>query len=132
MGPDTRPRHLVRTTTLPDSSTRIEEYAQDGSLLSVTGTAVHGQRFEYGVDSDGRWTKAILLLANGTDSGEWTKSWSDMAGRAWKSTSSSGATTTRYFNVLGQPWKSVDADGVVTLSQYDARGRFKRAILDVD
>src|SRR5208283_783511 len=41
--------HTVKTTTYPDSSTRIETYYQDGQLKSLTGSAVHGVRYEYGV-----------------------------------------------------------------------------------
>jgi RHS repeat-associated protein len=125
-------KHLVRTTTLPDSATRIEEYAQDGSLLSLTGTAVRGQRYEYGTDASGSWTKVIVLLTNGADSAEWSQSWTDFAGRVWKTQTSAGAVTTRYFNALGQLWKTVDPDGVTALSQYDARGRLTRTILDVN
>ncbi len=125
-------KHLVRTTTLPGGGTRLEEYYQDGSLKSVTGTAVHGQRYDYGVDASGTWTKVILLLANGNDSGEWSQSWTDMAGRAWKTQTSAGAVTTRYFNTIGQLVKTVDPDGVTALSQYDSRGRLKRTILDVN
>ena len=130
--PDTRPRHLVRTTTLPNGGTRIEEYYQDGSLKGVTGTAVHGQRYEYGAEVAGTWTKVILLFDNGADSGEWSMSWSDLAGRPWKTLTSAGAVSTRYFNSKGQLWKTVDPDGVTILSEYDNRGRLERTVLDVN
>ena len=34
----------IVTTTYPDGGTRVEAYFLDGSLKSVTGTAVHGVR----------------------------------------------------------------------------------------
>ena len=38
----------IKQTTNPDLSTRIETYAVDGSLLNVSGTAVHGARYQIG------------------------------------------------------------------------------------
>jgi len=61
--------HAIKTTTYPDGSTRVETHYQDGQLLSVTGTAVHGARYVYGVDSNGQYTQAIKLNA-GTDTSE--------------------------------------------------------------
>ncbi len=37
--------HRVRKTTYPDGSSRIETYYKDGSLLSLTGTAVHPLKY---------------------------------------------------------------------------------------
>src|SRR5262249_16334530 len=79
---------MIRTTTYPDSTTRIETYANDGSLLKETGTAVHGIRYDYGVASDGgvqrRYAKEIKLDASGNDTSEWTMTYTDGVGRAYK------------------------------------------------
>ena len=40
----------VKTTINPDGSTSIETDFQDGTQQSVTGTAVQGVRYEYGVE----------------------------------------------------------------------------------
>ena len=44
-------------TLFPDTGTRIEVLAADGSLLRVTGTAAYPARHEYGVESDGGTTR---------------------------------------------------------------------------
>src|SRR5881396_1213846 len=55
----------VRQTTYPNLSTRIETYNRDGSLTNVTGTAVHGLHYDYGVESESgtqrAYTKQIRL-----------------------------------------------------------------------
>jgi hypothetical protein len=56
---------LVKQTTYPDGGTRIETYFQDGSLHSVTGTAVQPLDYLYGVDSDGAFTVERRLDASG-------------------------------------------------------------------
>jgi hypothetical protein len=53
--------YSARTTTFPDGTTRIETYNADGSLDTLTGTAVHPLKYEYGVDADGLFTKEIRV-----------------------------------------------------------------------
>jgi RHS repeat-associated protein len=122
----------VKTTTNALGGTRIETYFKDGSLKSVTGTAVHGVRYDYGVESDLPYTKEIKLLTNGTDSGEWTKTFTDIAGRSFKTVYPDDAYTQSYFNNAGQLWKQRDADGVVTLYAYNGEGQMEYSVLDMD
>ncbi len=123
--------HTVRNTTMADQSTQIETHAQDGSLLSVAGTGVHPVSYAYGVDaSAGAWQQEF----RGGDSAatEWTKTYTDTVGRAYKTQSAAGAVTQSFFNPQGQLIRSVDPDGVTTLYGYDARGAQDTVALDMD
>ena len=117
-----------RTVINPDGGTRIETYYADGTPKSVTGTAVHPVRFEYGVDTDVQgnrciFTREIKLLADGvTDSGEWTKSYFDGLGRNTEVLYPDGSYSQTLYNAQGQLWKQVDPDGVTTLYVYNAKG----------
>jgi hypothetical protein len=51
----------VLTDTAPDGGVRIETLYQDGSLLSVTGSAAHPVQYVYGVDGDGPFTTEIKV-----------------------------------------------------------------------
>ena len=76
-------RSRFSTTTYPDGSTRIEEYYQDGTLYSVTGSAVHPVRYEYLLASGTASTERIgikeIKLGENGDS-EFILTWKDMAG----------------------------------------------------
>ena len=126
--------HRVVTTTYQGGGTRIETYYQDGSLLSVTGTAVAPVKYEYGVDADGAFTKEIRLGAD-TGSGpaetEWTKAYTDFAGRPAKTVTPT-STSTSSFNAKGQLVRTVDPDGVQTLFAYDSLGRRTTTAIDLD
>lgn len=124
--------HTVKTTTYGDQSTRIETYYQDGQLLSVTGTAVHGVRYVYGADSNGQFTQAIKLTADGNDSSEWTKTYTDMAGRPSMTVSADGSSNRSSYNGQGQLVEQVDPDGVTTLYAYNAKGELETTAIDMD
>lgn len=126
--------HRVVTTTYPGGGTRVETYYQDGTLLSVTGTAVAPVKYEYGVDADGAFTKEIRLGAatgSGPAETEWTKTYTDFAGRPFKTVTPT-STSTSFFNSLGQLARTVDPDGVQTLFAYDALGRRTTTAVDLD
>jgi RHS repeat-associated protein len=133
--------HTVKTTINPDNSTRIETYAQDGSLLSVTGTAVLPVRYEYGVEIPlgesvyRAHTKEIKLNTDGSDTSEWTKTYTDMTGRAYKSISASATshpTSRSFYNGVGQLVEQVDPDGVTALYQYNAKGQVAYTAVDMN
>ena len=94
--------HLVKSNVFADGSCRVETSYQDGQLESMTGTAVHGVRYEYGADGDGQYVKEIKLTANGADTGEWTKTYSDMAGRNYKTVYADNSFTESFYNDRGQ------------------------------
>lgn len=126
----------VKQITYPDGGTRIETYAQDGLLLSLTGAAVHGVRYIYGVASDGGvqryYTKEIKLNDNGTDSSEWVTNFTDMNGRTYKTVYPDNSYSQSYFSNNGQLWKQRDPDGVVKLYQYNAKGEREYTAIDMD
>lgn len=112
--------HTIKMTIHPDGGTRIETDFQDGTQQSVTGTAVQGVRSEYGVEIPTgeniyrAYTKQIKLNSDGSDSQEWTKTYNDMVGRTYKTTSA-GTTThpssRSIFNNVGQLIKQIDQMG---------------------
>ncbi len=126
----------VKTTTYPNGTTRIETYFQDGQLKSVTGTAVHGVRYEYGVEQDDgvyrRYTKEIKLNTDGSDSLEWTKTYFDMIDRPYKTVYADGSYSQSFYNNKGQLWKQRDPDGIVTLFAYNDRGELETTAIDMD
>ena len=127
----------VKTTTYPNGGTRIETYFKDGSLARVEGTAAFPMRYEYGVEQDaGLWrayTKEIKLTTAGADTTEWTKTYTDAAGRSYKtiySASSGTPSQQSFYNNLGQLWKQVEPDGVVTLFGYNLKGEQAYSCID--
>ncbi len=126
----------VRQISYPNLSTRIETRNRDGSLASVTGTGVRGVRYDYGVEQDGTvWrvrTQEIKLDAAGSDTLEWTKTFVDPAGRAYKVAYPDNATATTYFNTNGQIVKRVDPDNVTTLLAYNGVGELEFTVIDMD
>ena len=74
----------VKTTTHPDGGTRVETYYQDGTLLSVGGTAAHSVQYLYGADTDGAFTTEIKVTGSG-GTNEWVKTSTDMLGRSYRS-----------------------------------------------
>jgi RHS repeat-associated protein len=120
----------VKTTTTP-AGTRIETYAKDGSLLSVSGTAAAPLAYEYGVDASGVFTKEIRL-GSSAETTEWTKTYTDFAGRSYKTLYADNATQQNVYNAKGQLAQTIDPDGVTTLYAYNARGEQEIAALDLD
>jgi RHS repeat-associated protein len=123
------------TTTYTNGATRIETYAADGALLQVSGTAVHAMRYDYGVEADGgiqrAYTKEIKQNA-GNNLPEWTKTYTDLLGRQYKTLFSDNAASLSFYNNQGQLWKQQDPDGVLTLFQYNALGEQAWRAVHVD
>jgi RHS repeat-associated protein len=126
----------INATTLPNDGTRIETLARDGSLLSITGTAVHPTRTEFGIETEGGvqrfFAKTIALNTNFSDSSEWRKAYRDFIGRDYKTVFPDGASSSVVFNNLGQAVKYVDLDGVTTLRQYNSKGWTEYVVVDVN
>src|SRR5439155_3728527 len=99
----------VRTTTLPNAGERIESFARNGTLLSVTGSGAHPVRYTNGFISDGGstryFTAEIKLNTNGADLAEAVTNIYDLAGRVYKTAWSAGSTSAvalSYYNARGQ------------------------------
>ena len=137
---DSGNQRYTRTTTYPDGGTRIETHFLDGRLERITGTAVAGKRYEYGVEQMGtpwcRTTKVIDLDAAGNDMSQWVKTYTDAAGRVFRTEYAAAATPYPYeentYNDKGQRIKHRDPDGVITLFSYNAQGQLEYEALDMD
>ena len=118
------------TNTNPDGGIGAQLFYRDGSLQSITGSAVQPARHTNFVASDGgyyrRVQQTIKLDTNGSDTSEWTETFSDGAGEAYRTayaSVSTSPTALSYFNNYGQVWKQVDPDGVINLYAYNGRGQ---------
>lgn len=126
----------IKTNTAPDGGTRIETHFQDGTLAKTAGTAAFPVGYEYGIEAEGgyyrAYTKETKLDASGSTTSEWTKTYTDGVGRAYKTVFAGSGTPYRqsYFNNAGQLWKERDPDGVITLHGYNAKG--ERAYTAID
>jgi hypothetical protein len=119
---------LIRMTTNPDTGVRVENYYRDGSRKSVTGNAVHGKAYGYGVATDVNGNYCTYMAETNLDTGwnltgEWTKTFTDMAGRTTEVLYSDGHYSQSIYNSLGQLVKSIDPDNVTTLYSYNSKGQ---------
>jgi YD repeat-containing protein len=129
---------LIQVTTNADLSTRIETYAVDGSLVSISGTAVHPVNYLYGVESDGGiqrfyTTEVKLSASNGTN--EWIKTYKDMLGRSYKTVypcATNNPFAITFYNTAGQLTNQVDPDNVSTLYAYNLKGEQVYTALDTN
>ncbi len=126
---------LCVTNIYPDNGTRIEKYYRDGRLASLSAkprapgairllceqdTVDYGSG--YGRGNEWREVKLEIKL-NGNGTNEWTKTYFDGLGRAYKTVYAAASapypTAQSFYNALGQIWKQVDPDGVTTLFLYN-------------
>jgi RHS repeat-associated protein len=121
----------VVTTTDPDGGTQVATNASDGSPLSVSGTSCSNLQYSYGVDSIGYFTKTIHVGSSG-ETTEWTKSYSDFAGRSSSTAYADGASSNNTYNRLGQLIQTIDPDGVSMLYGYDSLGHQTTVVTDMD
>ncbi|MCX6970735.1 MAG: RHS repeat-associated core domain-containing protein [Verrucomicrobia bacterium] len=122
---------LQRTETLPGNFTRITTTAADGQILSLSGTAAHPRTFSYEEQSGAQITKETLVGENGATT-EFTKTFTDMAGRTSRIEASGRGAVVKGHNAKGQLASSTDADGVVTLFGYNDRGELETTAIDLD
>jgi RHS repeat-associated protein len=122
---------LQRTETLPGGSTRITATAADGRVLSISGTAAHPLSYTYEEQSGSHSIKEILVGDNGATT-EFTKTFTDMAGRTSRIESSGRGAVQKGYNSMGQIASSTDADGVVTLFGYNGRAELETSAIDLD
>ncbi|HEY5894207.1 MAG TPA: hypothetical protein VIT91_13360 [Chthoniobacterales bacterium] len=101
------------TTTFPDGGTWIEVTAGDGTLLSVSGTAVAPVKYVPAREEGMQVLKEIKVGDEGIET-EWTKTFTDMLGRKVKTVAANGAIQVHVYNVLGQLIKTIDPDNVTT------------------
>ena len=108
----------TETVTKPDGSTQIS-VSVNGQQVSTSGTAVHGQTFEYGPN----WQK--VMPQNQIV-------YTDLLGRNFKTEYADGTYAMNYYNSKNQLVKSVTPGGVVTLYSYDNLGRQISQAIDMN
>ncbi len=130
----------ISITTFPDGSQRIESTYQDGSGYETKGTAVNGLRYATDIRQDnGVWVQTSTqtrLEADGSVSPEYTTSYTDFAGRAYKTEypwpdGPGPVFASRTYNAQGQLASSTDPDGITTLYAYNPRGELETTALDL-
>jgi RHS repeat-associated protein len=120
----------MTTATYPDNSTRTDTQFRDGAQGSVTGTAVHQVRYEYGPAQDNSiyraYSKEIKLKSDGSDSSEWQTNYLDGVGRSYKTLYAAAQAPFPFrqssYNSQGQLVEDQDPDNVTTLYQYNNKG----------
>lgn len=130
--------YVVVSATNPDGSTRIQKTYPSGLPYQSFGTAQAARvQYDYGVDANGnRYTTQTMLNATGNlISGVLHQSWSDFAGRQWKTVAPSpsgvGLVTSETFygnsttgqSSIGHPVKTTRTGQPDTLMAYDALGQ---------
>ena len=93
---------------------------------------MHGVAYQYGAEQDPNsqlwveYTLATKLDKNWNPTTEWTKTYTDSAGRQYKTIYSSAGQSnpcaTSFYNEYGQLWESVDPDGVTNFFVYGNNG----------
>ncbi len=130
----------VRTTTFPDGSQSIGSTYQDGSAYETRGNAVQGMRSSQEMVQDtGVWVQKSTqtrLESDGSLSPEYTATYTDFAGRAYKTEypwpdGPGPVFAFREYNTRGQLARSSDPDGLTTLYAYNRRGELETTALDL-
>ncbi len=122
---------LYETTTYPNGKTQVSKYNLDGTAAEVSGTAVRHVKYEYGVENGERYTKTINVGDNGSEA-NWTKTYTNFAGNAYKTVNSAGATILTEYDNVGRPIKQTAANGVITLTEYNAKGEVSASAVDMN
>lgn len=123
----------VSTVTYPDLSTRVTITAQDGSLVRGSGTGTHPVRYEYGIETGKLYTREIKLLADGSDSSEWVKTYTDFAGRtALIKFADSHTLAPVYDTATGQLRSETGPRGERLVYYYDDKGVVEHTLVVAD
>ena len=128
--------YLVATIAYPDTGTEIKTYNKDGTIESITGTAVHPIRYEYGILNDSgtsrEYIAEIRLDRSFANTSEGKTNVLDMLKRHYKTIASNGGVNQSFYNDLGRIIKTVDADSVTNLIGYTATGEVATNAIDMD
>ena len=116
-------------TTLADGGVKVEESYNDGQTRQIVGDAVRPVAFDYGVANNRQFTQQF---AGDFNSLEWTKTFTDLAGRRIKTEFAGGAGSEMVYNQLGQLEQSTDPDGVITLFAYNSEGEQIQTVIDIN
>ena len=125
---------LVTMVTNPDGGTRVMTLNADGSLASVTGTAVTPEYHTYGVTTNGlEWTKINYLSPDGA---RWVKTYTDGFGDVVREErpGANGSTlvTERTYNAKGQLVLTTTTGEPTETREYDEWGDVAAVTLAAD
>jgi len=130
---------LQEITLNSDGGTRTNQYYRDGRLEKITGTAVHGIKYLYGIIQEGgqwrNYTKEIKLDTAYADTSEWTTNYQDGVGRSYKTVFAASSTfpyQETSYNSYGQVRKIRDPDGVTNLFSYHSNGEREYTAVDLN
>ncbi|MBL9169886.1 MAG: RHS repeat-associated core domain-containing protein [Verrucomicrobiales bacterium] len=128
----------MKTTTYaagtPNSATKVETYARDGSLLSVTGSATHPERYLITNSGGSRARRTIHLSATGADLNQWEEERLDTIGRFrnyWSSSYANLPILQVSYNNNGQIWKRETPDGQF-ITTFNGKGEAVTNALDLN
>ena len=128
----------VKTTTYAAgtsiSATKVETYARDGALLSVTGTATHPERYLITNSGGARARRTIHLDATGADLSQWEEERLDTIGRfrnLWSSSYANLPVIQHSYNNNGQIWKRETPDGQF-ITTFNGKGEAVTNALDLN
>ena len=122
------------TVTLPSGGTRVTTLNADGTLASVTGTAVTPEYYSYGVATNGlEWTKVNYVSPNGA---RWEKTYRNAFGdvvREERPGANGSVLTTEYsYNAKGQLVETASTGRPTETREYDAWGDISSVVLAAD
>ena len=120
-----------KTTTTPNGKTQITKYNLDGTVAEVSGTGVHHVKYEYGVENGERYTKIINIGTGGSES-NWSKTYTNFAGNAYKTVNSAGATSLAEYDSVGRQIKQTAPNGVISLTEYNAKSEVSATAIDIN
>lgn len=106
--------HRTETTVYPDGSTAVTTYHLDGTIASVSGTAVSPVSYFRTVNSDGTMTTRTVY-----GEGEWVESTQDLLGRTIKTAYPDGTYSATTYDAQSRILSSTAPTGCATLYQYD-------------
>lgn len=125
-------------TLYPDGGTRTNDYYLDGGPHKVTGTATAPVQYEASVEYDdyaGRWReceKQTKLDGSWTPTSEWTMTYRDGDGRAYKTLYADDSASRTTYNTYGQLAIQADPDDVTTLYAYNGQGELEYSAVDLN
>ncbi len=129
---------LQTVTSYPNGASRSESRNKDGSRSTLLGTALPDYTiFNQGIELEGGIYRPFTKETHGGPSGPWTKTYTDLAARAYKTvyaapTGQPNPSRQYFFNAQGQIEKEVDPDGVTTLYAYNGRGELQDTAIRLD
>jgi RHS repeat-associated protein len=109
------------TVTYPDGTTKIIDNNLDGTVASISGTAVSHVTYDYGVDATkGYWTKST------TPDGVWNQTFYNMLGKPYLAEHSSGYWSKTLFDSKGRIASTIDSSDKTSSTVYNDKNEISQ------